>query len=83
MDDVSFAHGLHALDDLRKEVHGLVFGQFGVVGNVFRQIASFTVLKENVEVGLGLFDIDEVDDVLIFAVVEEVNFALEDVDFVV
>lgn len=83
MDDIRFAHGLHAFDDLRKEGHGLIFREFGISGNIFRQIASFAVLEENVEVSLGLFDIDEVDDVFVFAVVEEVDFAFEDVDFVV
>lgn len=82
MDNISFAHGFHAFDDLGEVIHGFFFGEFGMSRDIFRQITPFAILKENVEVGLGLFDIDKVDDMLVFAVVEEVDFSLKNINFV-
>ena len=83
MNNISLSHGLHASDKLWKYVHGFLFLKFGVSGDIFRQISTITVFEENVEISLCLFDIDEVDDGVIFAVIKEVDFSLKYFNFII
>jgi hypothetical protein len=54
-----------------------------VLRDVFRQISPFAIFEKNVKISPGLLDINKVDDVLIFEVVEEFNFSLKDLNFIV
>jgi hypothetical protein len=83
MHHVGFSHGLHALDNLRENLDRLILLKFGLGGNIFRQISPFTVFEENVEICWCFFDIDKVDDVVVLAVVEEVDFSLKNFNFII
>ena len=52
--------------------------EFFVFGNVFRQITFITKLQKDIEIRFGLFNINEIDDVLMFTVIEEVDFSFKD-----
>lgn len=77
MDDVSSFHGHHSFEQLRKDEHGLSLIELFLSGNVIRQIAFLTKFEENIKIGLSLLDVNQVDDIFMFAVIEQVNFPFE------
>jgi hypothetical protein len=82
MNDMHFLHGIHPNDKLWKDSHRLCFLQSCVFSNVFGQISPIAELEKNVKIGLSFLDIDEVNDVIVLAVVEELNLRLKDVNLV-
>jgi len=52
--------------------------EFFVFGDVFRQISLITKLQKDIEIRFGLFNINEVDDMVMFTVIEEIDFSFKD-----
>jgi hypothetical protein len=46
-------------------------------GNIFRQISSIAVFKEDIEIGLGLFNINEVYDMITFTMIKKSDLSLK------
>ena len=61
-----------------ENIDSFSFIKFFVFGDVFRQIALITKFQKDIEIGFGLFDINKIDDMLMFAVIEEVDFPFKD-----
>lgn len=57
--------------------------EFFVFGDVFRQISLITKLQKDIEIRFGLFNINEVDDMVMFTVIEEIDFSFKDWDLMV
>jgi hypothetical protein len=67
MNDINLAHGIHGLDNLREYPNGFVLIKFRVGLDIFRQIATLTILQKNIEIRFCLFHINATDNVLVLA----------------
>lgn len=82
MKNVRFSHGLHRANKLGKYPEGFLLLEPLMQGKILRQTSSFAVFQKDIEIGLGFFDIDEIDDVLMFGLDEELDFPFKDVSLV-
>lgn len=67
MDDIHGLHTVHAPDQLPEEPECLEFGEPTMALDVVSQIATLAVLQEDIEIGAWFLNVDEIDDVLVFA----------------
>ena len=61
-----------------ENIDSLSLVEFFVFGDVFRQIAFITKLQKDIKIRFSLFNINEIDDMLMFAVIEKVDFSFKD-----
>lgn len=61
-----------------ENIDSFILIEFFVFGNVFRQITFITKLQKDIEIRFGLFNINKIDDVLMFTVIEKVDFSFKD-----
>ena len=66
-----------------KNGHGLDLIEFFVIEEIFRQIALITKLQEDIEIRFGLFDINKIDDMLMFAMIEHIDLSFKDTDLII
>ena len=61
-----------------ENIDSFILIEFFVFGDVFRQITFITKLQKDIEIRFGLFNINKIDDVLMFTVIEKVDFSFKD-----
>jgi len=61
-----------------ENIDSFILIEFFVFGDIFRQITFITKLQKDIEIRFGLFNINEIDDMLMFTVIEKVDFPFKD-----
>lgn len=78
MHDLALDEGLKSMEDLHEILDCLVFGDLLLELEVGAQVALVAVLEDEVDVVDGLLDVDEADDVVILAGLEDLDLVVEE-----
>ena len=78
--DFVLADFSEALQNLQKEIHGLLFRKSLLLLQEVLQVSLVAVLQHQVDVVLGLFDVDEFDDEGAVQDLQDFDFALQELE---
>ena len=76
MHDLMLIEGLEGVKDLKEELDGLLLREGFVLLEILGEVALVAVLKDEVEIVGGLFDVVELDDVFVIAGLEDLDLVL-------